>query len=87
VTRTPFLIPYYHTRSFSKEQVSYLEVMGTHYRRGSEMDTVYCPANITIWVGSLPVEIGNLNDAEATWLSQKLSESLNVPMKQLSLIK
>jgi serine/threonine protein kinase len=83
----PFLIPYYHTRSFSKEQVSYLEVMGTHYRRGSEMDTVYCPANITIWVGSLPVEIGNLNDAEATWLSQKLSESLNVPMKQLSLIK
>jgi hypothetical protein len=75
------------TRSFPRRQISHLEVMEAHYRTGFEGGVFRHSAEITLWVGALSFKISNLSDTEETWLSQELSEVLNVPIKQRPLIK
>jgi len=74
-------------RSFPREQVSHLEVMEAYYAPEYEGGIFRHSAGITIWLGALSFRINNLSNAEEVWLSQELSEVLNVPIKQLPLIK
>jgi len=55
--------------------------MEAYYCCGSEGGIFRHSAAITIWVGALPFKIDHLSNAEAVWLSQELSEVLNLPIK------
>jgi serine/threonine protein kinase len=75
------------TRSYPRAQVSHLDLLKAHHCPNSEGGTEFKPGEITIAVGALSFKINNLSDTEEAWLSQALSEVLNVPIKQRPLIK
>jgi serine/threonine protein kinase len=74
-------------RSYPRQQISRLHVVDGYQRTAPEGSTIQHPNQIIVWLGALFIPITIPTDVEMIWLSQELSEWLNVPITQRPLIK
>jgi serine/threonine protein kinase len=75
------------TRSYPRQQISRLQVVDACQRTTPDGSISQHPNQIIVWLGALSIPIPIPTDVEMIWLSQELSEWLNVPITQRLLVK